>query len=319
MKIVFMGTPAFAVPSLAILIDNGYDVRAVVTAPGKQAGRGLQIRHPAVKEYADIHNIPVLQPVKLSDPEFHRQLQEINADLFIVVAFRMLPEKVWTMPPLGTFNLHGSLLPQYRGAAPINRAIMNGEKETGVTTFFLRHAIDTGDILFREKIIIHDNETAGELHDRMMDAGAKLVLKTVKAIETNNIHPVAQSEFLKTGEQLHEAPKIFPADCRINWIQSSNSIHNQVRGLSPFPGAYTILQDESGQNLTLKIYRTEITTIKSLYAPGVLHHEKDALYISCADFNLKVVELQLEGKKRISADQFVKGFRFDKGWKALPY
>src|SRR5687767_874321 len=233
-----MGTPEFAVASLDILVKNNYPIAAVITAPDKPAGRGLEVQQSAVKKYAVLKNLNVLQPEKLKDPDFISRLKALNADLFIVVAFRMLPEAVWNMPELGTFNLHASLLPQYRGAAPINRAIMNGEKETGVTTFFLQQEIDAGDILFQEKISIGDTETAGELHDRMAELGAALVVKTVRAIEDDSTHPVPQPP---AGANLKTAPKIFKEDCRINWNKSANEIFNLIRGLSPFPGAFTDL------------------------------------------------------------------------------
>jgi len=315
MKIVFFGTPEFAVPSLEILTRNGYNIAAVVTAPGKPAGRGLEIRQPAVRIAAENLQLPILQPVKLNDPGFIQELKELDADLFIVVAFRMLPESVWRMPPLGTFNLHSSLLPQYRGAAPINRAIMNGEKITGVTTFFLKHEIDTGNILFREETPIGPDETAGELHDRLMIIGAKLVLETVQAIESNNISPLPQ-EKLMPGVNLHHAPKIFQEDCRIDWLQPAQQTHNMIRGLSPFPGAYTHLRSDDGQIVKLKIYRSACTGANHQVTPAELLLIDNKLFIGCSDMPLEITDLQQEGKKRMPASDFIKGFRMEKGWKA---
>jgi methionyl-tRNA formyltransferase len=315
MRIVFFGTPEFAVPSLEILVRNGYEVAAVVTAPGKPAGRGLEIRQPPVRIAAEKLSLSILQPEKLSDPVFLRQLQEIGADLFIVVAFRMLPESVWKMPPLGTFNLHSSLLPQYRGAAPINRAIMNGEHVTGVTTFFLKHEIDTGNILFKVETIIGDEETAGELHDRLMIIGADLVLKTVRAIEKNEVHPTPQDD-LEFGKTLHHAPKIFQDDCKINWSKTRAEVHNMIRGLSPFPGAFTHLRSSDGQQIKLKIYRSTIPLIQKETSPGQLLLMDKRLFIGCGDGLIEILDLQQEGKKRLPASEFIKGFRADKGWEA---
>ncbi len=317
MKIIFLGTPDFAVPSLDILVANGYDIAAVITAPGKPAGRGLQIKESPVKKYADSKGIPTLQPVRLSDPEFLTSVKNLNADLQIVVAFRMMPQSLWQMAPLGTFNLHGSLLPHYRGAAPINRAIMNGETETGVTTFFLKQEIDTGNIIFREKIAILPNETAGELHDRMMNEGAKLVLKTVQAIEKGNVVLKEQNEFILPGESLKSAPKIFNSDCKIDWNASRLTIHNQVRGLSPFPGAFTHFIDHGGTQLLMKIFRTQQVEINEKCKAGSIRISEKKLLIFCNDGPLEILELQQEGKKRISASEFIKGFRVEKGWRAI--
>lgn len=262
MKIVFMGTPDFAVASLDILVRNNYSIAGVITAPDKPAGRGQQIQQSAVKQYALKHNLPVLQPEKLKDEQFLKQLSDLKADLQIVVAFRMLPEQVWNMPPLGTFNLHGSLLPQYRGAAPINRAVMNGETETGVSTFFLQQEIDTGKIIFREKTAIGENETAGMVHDRLMHIGANLVLKTVRAIENKSYPQTDQSELIKPGDEIKNAPKIFKEDCRIDWNQNVHKIHDHIRGLSPYPTAYSSFVSPNGQTYAVKLFiaTKEITT-----------------------------------------------------------
>jgi methionyl-tRNA formyltransferase len=315
MKIIFLGTPEFAVPSLDILVKNGYDNVAVVTASAKKAGRGLQLKQPAIKEYADKAGIKTFQPEKFSDPVFLKEILSLSADLFIVVAFRMLPEALWKMPPLGTFNLHSSLLPQYRGAAPINRVIMNGEKETGVTTFFLKHEIDTGNIILQEKIAILPDETAGELHDRLKISGAELLLKTVQAIENNSVETLNQEVLI--NEPLKAAPKIFPEDCRINWSAKCENIHNQVRGLSPFPGAFTTIENKTGEKLILKIYRSSKSNFNSDLIPGKISVENNSLYIDCFDYRLEILEVQLEGKKRIQVAEFLKGFRLEKEWKAL--
>ncbi len=317
MKIVFLGTPEFAVPSLEILVKNKYNITTVVSAPGKKAGRGLKIKEPAVKEFASAAGLTVMQPEKLSDPGFIASLRALEADLFIVVAFRMLPEVIWKMPPLGTFNLHSSLLPQYRGAAPINRVIMNGEEETGITTFFLRHDIDTGNILFQEKIAIRPDENAGALHDRLKIAGAELVLKTVRAIENKTISEIPQQELIRPGEALKTAPKIFSTDCSIDWNRSALDVHNQVRGLSPFPGAFTKVKDASGNILLLKIFRTERTNEPSRDGAGTITVSNGKMYIQCSDQLLEIMEVQQEGRGRNSVSNFLRGFRLEKGWKAI--
>lgn len=317
MKIVFFGTPEFAVPVLEAIVDNGYDVVAVVTAPGKPAGRGLEIRQPPVRHCAEKRGLKILQPEKLSAPEFLGELQLLKADLFIVVAFRMLPGVVWQMPKLGTFNLHASLLPQYRGAAPINRAIMNGETITGLTTFFLQQEIDTGSILLQKSMEIGPDDTAGDLYKRMMSAGAQLVLETIKAIEKGTIHPIAQNELAK-GQPLKPAPKIFQDDCRIRWNQPARSVHNQIRGLSPWPGAFTRIINLGGQELTLKIYTSRLTGHSSEgRKPGSLLNENHRLLFVCADELLEITELQQEGKKRMSAVDFIRGFHFEKQWTGM--
>ncbi|MEQ1745612.1 MAG: methionyl-tRNA formyltransferase [Saprospiraceae bacterium] len=299
MRIVFLGTPDFAVPSLEILLDNGYDIPAVVTAPDKPGGRhGLL--EPAVKKFALSRGLRVLQPEKLKNPAFLEELRACRADLQVVVAFRMLPESVWAMPPVGTLNLHGSLLPKYRGAAPINWAIINGETETGVTTFLLRHEIDTGDILFQEKMPIGENETAGELHDRMMPLGARLVLRTVQVIEQGKARPVPQPD----AEATH-APKIFTETCRINFAQPVRWVHDFVRGLSPHPGAWMELDGK-----VLKIVRTEKEeAIHDLDPGSFVTDGKTYLKISALDGFVQVLELQLEGKRRMGVREFLNGHR----------
>lgn len=301
LRIVFMGTPVFAATSLETLIDNGFNVVAVVTAPDKPAGRGLQLQQSAVKKLALERSIPVLQPEKLKSPEFIEELRSYNADLQVVVAFRMLPEVVWNMPPMGTINVHGSLLPDYRGAAPINHAIMNGEKETGVTTFKLKHQIDTGDILLSDKLRIGEDETAGELHDRMMVAGAKLLIRTLDELLAGNIQPKPQPF---TSQDKH-APKIHTQDCKLDFNQTAEQVHNIIRGLSPFPGAFTTLAGKM-----LKIYRTRVN-VSSTKTPGsITTDNKKQFLIHCKEGSIEVLELQLEGKKRMDVEDFLRGYRF---------
>lgn len=317
MKIVFMGTPEFAVASLQALLENQFDVVAVVTVPDKPAGRGQQVQQSAVKKFAAEKNLPVLQPEKLKDPAFLSDLKALGADLFIVVAFRMLPEVVWSMPPKGCFNLHGSLLPQYRGAAPINRAVMNGEKETGVTTFFLQQQIDTGKILFQEKLPINDEATAGEIHDQLMVIGAKLVVKTVKAIESGEYTETDQSELFSTENELKHAAKIFREDCKLNFHQDVMTAHNQVRGLSPYPTAYLELQNSNGKTIQLKLFKTRIERDATV-VPGTLRSDgKTGIQLGCKNGWLHLLDLQMSGKKRMSVAEFLRGFNLAEDWKAL--
>ncbi|MDX1939956.1 MAG: methionyl-tRNA formyltransferase, partial [Saprospiraceae bacterium] len=291
LRIVFMGTPEFAVPSLDILIQNGYNVVGVVTATDKMGGRGgKQLIESAVKKYALEKGLKILQPEKLKSPEFIKKLQALNADLQIVVAFRMLPEIVWAMPPKGTFNLHGSLLPKYRGAAPINWAIINGETETGVTTFFLQHEIDTGDVILQTKLPIDENETAGEVHDRMMLLGAETVLKTVQMIEKDNIILQKQNDI-----EASHAPKLFHETCEINFNQPTQKVHNFIRGLSPYPAAWATLD-----GLEFKILRTTKEIILHDLEPGkFISDNKKMLKIATIDGFVHVHELQLQGRKRM--------------------
>lgn len=294
-----MGTPEFAVPSLEILLDNGYDIPAVVTSPDKPGGR-LGLQQSAVKKFAAGRGLRVLQPEKLKNPDFLNVLRSLKADLQVVVAFRMLPEAVWNMPPLGTMNLHGSLLPKYRGAAPINWAIINGETETGLTTFLLKHEIDTGDLLLQERVTIGENETAGELHDRMMHIGARLVLKSVRAIESGDFRPMPQP-----GAEASHAPKIFKETCRIDFNQPLQKVHNFIRGLSPHPGAWTELDGK-----TLKILRSLKDPETPPGLPGEFFSDgKNFLKISTLDGYIQVLELQLEGKKRMGVQEFLRGYR----------
>lgn len=304
MKIIFMGTPQFAVASLDALIKAGCDVIAVVTAPDKPAGRGQKLNESAVKQYAVANGIKVLQPEKLKDPEFLEKLKSLHADLQVVVAFRMLPEVVWNMPPRGTINLHASLLPQYRGAAPINWVLINGEKESGVTTFFLKHEIDTGDILFTEKITLTGHETAGDLHDRLMNKGAGLLVKTVKGVESGRYNEHPQSALLD-GVELKHAPKIFKEDCLIDWQQPAESIYNKIRGLSPYPTAYTFLNDK-----ILKVFNATFETAEPGIQPGsFLTDNKTYLKFAAADGYVYLTDVQLEGKKQMDIAQFLRGVK----------
>ena len=303
LKIIFMGTPEFAVASLDKLLRSNHKVVAVITAPDKPAGRGMLVNESDVKKFALKNHLNILQPIKLKDPEFLATLKSLEADLQVVVAFRMLPEVVWNMPALGTINLHASLLPQYRGAAPINWAIINGEKETGITTFKLQHEIDTGNILFQQKIAIANNDTAGTLHDNLMIAGADLVLKTVNNIAEGNMAEINQAE-INTSVQ-KTAPKIFTETCEINWQLPGNDVYNLVRGLSPYPTAFTFLS-----NKKLKIYSAEKEIVDEPVTPGqVFSDNKTYLKFSTADGYLLLKEIQLEGKKKMKIEDFLNGWR----------
>jgi methionyl-tRNA formyltransferase len=301
MKIVFMGTPEFAVASLSALQQAGIEIVGVVTAADKPAGRGQKINESAVKKYAVDQGLKVLQPIKLKDPAFLQELNSLQADLFVVVAFRMLPEVVWQMPKKGTINLHGSLLPQYRGAAPINHVIINGEKETGVTTFFLKQEIDTGDIIFSDAIAIADDETAGSLHDKLMVVGADLLVKTVKAIEGAAYNEVPQPE----SEELKFAPKIFKDFCKVDWNQANQTVYNHIRGLSPYPTAFTTLNDK-----TLKIFNAEPEDKEPGVSTGAFITDgKTFLKFATKDGFIKLTDVQFEGKKRMLIDEFLRGMR----------
>ena len=303
-SIVFMGTPAFAVASLSALLAAKMNVVGVVTAPDKPGGRGMQLQQSAVKQFAITHNLPLLQPEKLKSPEFFEALSAWKPDLQVVVAFRMLPEKIWSFPPMGTLNVHGSLLPQYRGAAPINWAIMNGEKETGVTTFQLQHAIDTGDILLQDRIAISENMTAGELHDTMMEVGAHLLVKTLNGMINNSISSVPQNEALNDFEIKH-APKIFTKDCEINWDLSVEKVHNHIRGLAPFPGAITKVDGK-----IVKLYSTNIVHETPNELPGTFITDGNTFAkFACKNGYLNINDIQWEGKKRMPIADFLRGYR----------
>ncbi len=304
MKIVFMGTPDFAVASLSALQKAGENIVAVITAPDKPAGRGQKTSYSPVKDYAIAHQLPVLQPLKLRDPVFLEELKAFQADLQVVVAFRMLPEAVWDMPVNGTINLHASLLPQYRGAAPINHAIINGETETGVSTFLLSHEIDTGNLLFTEKVSILPDDDAGDLHDKLMKIGADLLVHTVKAIKEGNYKEKPQPLHLN---ELKQAPKIFKEYCEINWKQPTHVIYNFIRGLSPYPAAYTGFQGK-----TLKIFKASPEPGRSNDSPGtVISDKKTFVKFACTDGYLSIKELQLQGKKRMGIIDFLRGYRWD--------
>jgi methionyl-tRNA formyltransferase len=310
MRIVFMGTPDFAVESLKTLVENNCNIVGVITAPDKPAGRGQKLQQSPVKEYALAHNLKVLQPLKLKDTEFIAELETLKADLQIVVAFRMLPEAVWRMPRLGTFNLHGSLLPQYRGAAPINWAVINGEKQTGVTTFFIQQEIDTGGIIYHEKIDIGPTDNAGTIHDKLMVIGASLVLKTVRAIEAGKIVAIPQEQ-LASEVELKPAPKIFKDDCKIDWTKDKNTIHNLIRGLSPYPTAWTELTNNQGIVYSLKIFDSEVVEANEMKPSAIKTDGKSYIYVGCANGSISLKTLQLSGKKRMSVDEFLRGNKID--------
>jgi methionyl-tRNA formyltransferase len=302
-----MGTPEFAVPSLDKLLQTGYNIVGVITAPDKPAGRGLNLQQSAIKKFAVERGLKILQPEKLKAPEFLEELKSLQADLQVVVAFRMLPEVVWDMPPMGTINLHASVLPQYRGAAPINWAIINGEKETGVTTFKLQHQIDTGDILLQQKIAIGEDETAGKLHDRMKDIGSEIILKTVKGLRDRTLVAASQLRSERNGQTgLKPAPKIFTDNCRIDWNKNVDEVYNLIRGLSPHPAAFAFLNSK-----TLKVYEAKKEIIKPSIAPGNFETDKKTfLKFACTSGYINITELQLEGKKRMSVTEFLKGYHF---------
>jgi methionyl-tRNA formyltransferase len=327
LKIVFLGTPEFAVASLRALVDAGYNIVGVITAPDKPGGRGMQLQQSAIKKYAAQKELKILQPEKLKNPQFLAELKSLNADLQVVVAFRMLPEAVWSMPPQGTINVHGSLLPQYRGAAPINWAIINGEKETGVTTFKLKHEIDTGDILLQEKILIGDDETAGELHDRMKEIGAQLLVRTVEGLADGSLKETPQlavgNEQLAIGNRqsaiedsnspftidhspLKHAPKIFTDTCRINWNKPVDEVYNLIRGLSPYPAAFTEFEEKK-----LKIFRAKKEKVETNIPFGGFETDKITfLKFACDDGYILAEEIQLEGKKKLLIEDFLRGYRF---------
>lgn len=318
LRIVFMGTPDFAVESLKALVEGGYNVVGVITAPDKPAGRGQQLHQTAIKVYALSQGLNVLQPEKLKAPEFVEELAALEADLQVVVAFRMLPEVVWDMPRLGTFNLHASLLPKYRGAAPLNWAIINGEKESGVSTFKLQHEIDTGSIIFQEKVAIGPDDNVEVLHDQLMSIGAKLVTKTVDALAGGEVRFVSQEDLIAKGYLPTPAPKIFKDDCLIHWENPVASIKNFVRGLSPYPTAWmklVLLVDQL--ETTAKIYQVDVEVGEVSVDPGtILSDSKTYLKIAAADGFVFIKELQLAGKKRMKVDEFLRGFPQIKNYKA---
>lgn len=315
-RIVYMGTPGFAVAPLKALLESGHNVVGVITAPDRRAGRGKKINQSEVLSFIRMQekHIPVLQPANLKDPTFIEELRALKPDLQIVVAFRMLPELVWSIPSMGTFNLHASLLPQYRGAAPINHVLMNGEKETGVTTFFIDEEIDTGKILLQKRTAIGDDETAGELHDRLMDMGASLVLETVHQLSGGKLEALSQEQFLDTTSTLKLAPKIFKEDCRIDWKLPGETLFNLIRGLSPYPGAYTMLKREDGKELQCKIFKVSFKEELNSDDPGsVFSDGKSELKVSVKNGFIHVHSIQQEGKRRMEIKDFLAGFSFSSG------
>ncbi|WP_114778664.1 methionyl-tRNA formyltransferase [Botryobacter ruber] len=304
LRIVFMGTPDFAVPTLQTLVENNYQVVAVVTAPDKPAGRGQKLQQSPVKEYAVSQQIPVLQPTNLKSEAFLDELRSYQANLQIIVAFRMLPEVVWAMPEYGSFNIHASLLPQYRGAAPINWAIINGEQETGVTSFFLKHEIDTGDLIFQERVLVLEEDDFGTMYEKLKQEGAKLALKTVQAIEQDQVHPQPQQPAADTKH----APKIFKETCQINWNQPAEQVRNFIRGLSPYPAAWTRFNGK-----TFKIFRAEAVEAGAAdLEPGqLLTDNKTYLHVQTAAGTLAILDLQMEGKKRMPVQDLLRGYTFN--------
>lgn len=325
LRIVYMGTPDFAVEALRCLVDGGYHVVGVITMPDKPAGRGHKLQFSPVKQFALDHNLPLLQPERLKDEAFVEALRSWKADLQIVVAFRMLPEVVWSMPRLGTFNLHASLLPQYRGAAPINWAVINGDTETGITTFFLKHEIDTGEVIQQERVPIAPEDNAGTIHDKLMLLGGRLVTETVDHILDGTIHSIPQEE-LADCRSLRPAPKIFKETCRLQWNQPTLALHNLVRGLSPYPAAWSELVNPNGERLSVKIFETAPAACSTTMdganpsntpvPPGTLQTDgKHYLYVATADGWLSLLQLQLPGKRRLPIEELLRGFHPDASWR----
>ncbi|MGN0256804.1 MAG: methionyl-tRNA formyltransferase [Bacteroides sp.] len=315
LRIVYMGTPDFAVEALRCLVDGGYNVVGVITMPDKPAGRGHKLQFSPVKQFALDHNLPLLQPERLKDETFVEALRSWKADLQIVVAFRMLPEVVWSMPRLGTFNLHASLLPQYRGAAPINWAVINGDTETGITTFFLKHEIDTGEVIQQVRVPITPEDNAGTIHDKLMLLGGKLVTETVDHILDGTIHSIPQEEMADCSA-LRPAPKIFKETCRLHWDQPTIALHNLVRGLSPYPAAWSELINANGERITLKIFETApAKSPSSPAAPGTLQTDgKHYLRVATSDGWLNLLQVQLPGKRRLGIEELLRGFHPDESW-----
>ncbi|HOK38124.1 MAG TPA: methionyl-tRNA formyltransferase [Bacteroidales bacterium] len=308
LKIIYMGTPQFAVAPLKSLLENDFKVVAVVTAPDKPAGRGKKLKASEVKVFAEQHNLKILQPNSLKDPKFLKELKELNANLFIVVAFRMLPKIVWEIPKFGTFNIHASLLPDYRGAAPINHVLINGEKVTGLTSFFINEEIDSGNIILKKECLIEDEDNFGTLHDKLMHMSESFVIETIKIICSENFNPKPQSELL-SGKELHLAPKITKEFCQIDFNKSSISIHNFIRGLSPYPGAYTFIE----KDVMLKIFKSEYKIEnQNLAKPGtIITDNKNFLIFSTVDGYIEVLDLQISGRKRMQIKEFLNGYKFN--------
>ncbi len=310
LRIIFLGTPGFAVASLKRMVEEGYNIVGVVTAPDKPAGRGKKLTQPPVKKLALEKGLNVLQPEKLKNPGFIETLKALDADLQVVVAFRMLPEVVWSMPRLGTFNLHASLLPDYRGAAPLNWAIINGETRTGVTTFLLDQKIDTGKILFREGIKIGKNDTVGDIHDKLMDTGAELVIRTIDALAKGQVKPLPQSEVM-SDKKIKPAPRIFKEDCKINWTKEVETVRNLIRGLSPYPAAWAnLVHKETGRTIPCKLFFAQPVIATETASPGTIESDDENwLNVACGNGWLEITDLQLSGKKRMKAADFLRGFR----------
>lgn len=306
LKIVFLGTPDFAVESLRRIVEGGYNVVGVVTMPDKPAGRGHKLLQSPVKQYAVEKGLHLMQPVKLKDPEFVEVLRSLDADLFIVIAFRMLPEVVWSMPRLGTFNLHASLLPRYRGAAPINWAVINGDTETGVTTFFLKHEIDTGDIIAQERVDILPSDNVGDVHDRLMMLGADLTIDTIESILNGTLKTIPQEQLIGETEPT-PAPKIFKETCRIDWNRPAREIHNLVRGLSPYPAAWSVLTDDRKEVGSVKIFETAVIDKEIDVKPGQIVIDGSRLIVGCGDGQIEVLSLQTQGKRRMPTADFLRG------------
>ena len=312
LRIVFFGTPEFAVESLRRMVEGGYNVVGVVTMPDKPAGRGKHLQQSAVKQYAVEHNLRLLQPVSLKDPEFVEELRSLDATLQVIIAFRMLPQVVWDMPPMGTFNLHASLLPRYRGAAPINWAVINGDTETGVTTFFLKHEIDTGDVLQQRRVPIGRHDNAGDIHDRLMMVGADMVIETIDALLEGSVTPIPQDQLAAAGETPTPAPKIFKDTCHIDWNKPAEQVYNLIRGLAPYPAAWTQLTRNDGSVHDIKIYETaEPQPLAGNLKPGQVSANGKHLYIACANGMLEILQIQQAGKRRMTADEFMRGFNAD--------
>ena len=315
LRIVYMGTPDFAVEALQCLVEGGYNVVGVITMPDKPAGRGHKIQYSPVKQYALDHQLPLLQPEKLKDEEFIQALREWKADLQIVVAFRMLPEVVWNMPRLGTFNLHASLLPQYRGAAPINWAVINGDTETGITTFFLKHEIDTGEVIQQVRIPIADTDNVEIVHDKLMHLGGRLVIETVDAILEGKVKSIPQEEMAVAGE-LRPAPKIFKETCRIDWNQPVKRVYDFIRGLSPYPAAWSELVNPEGEAVVVKIFESEkLPKVHTLDPGSIVTDGKNFLRVAVPDGFVNVLSLQLPGKKRLKTDELLRGFHLTEAFK----
>jgi len=310
MKLIFWGTPEFAVASLAKVLESEHELLAVVTVPDRPAGRGLKLQYSDVKKFALEHQVPVLQPENLKDPAFIEHLKELNADLYIVIAFRMLPPEVFEIPRFGTFNIHGSLLPNYRGAAPIHWAVINGETKTGVTSFFINHKMDEGDIIDFKEVSIGENETTGELYERLMELGAELTIETIEKIEKQTLKPIPQTQYQNLN--LKSAPKLKREHQLINWNLPADQVHNLIRGLSPYPGAYTRIQKKDGEVLTLKCYKSLIIEQESKFPPGYIQTDgKQFMTISCKKMQISLLEVQFQGKSKMKIETFLQGFRFE--------